>query len=180
MEIDATGLRHEEPTVSVVSCLPISRGRLSVVPWPWPCPHAAVVSHCICYIVRAFQDVTQAGSFLVDIDDPRSARISPGRGAESSSGWALGLDVLAARVTRGDRSGCDGDERIIVCSEDPGRQRSVLMNGRGGTSVDGGGLFWACGLVGVWAMGCCLSVSGRAACLARERNQGTSARIRIP
>lgn len=45
------------------------------------------------------------------MDDTRSARISPGRGAESSSGWALGLDVLAARVTRGDRSGCDGDEK---------------------------------------------------------------------
>lgn len=68
------------------------------------------------------------------MDDTRGARISPGRGSESSSGWALGLDVLAARVTRGDRSGCDGDERIIVCSEDPGRLRSVLMNAEVGTS----------------------------------------------
>lgn len=106
--------------MSVVSCLPISRGTVAV----------AVAYAEVVIVSTIYAD----GSLLLTWTTLWGTRISPGRGAESSSGWALGLDVLAARVTRGDRSGCDGDERIIVCSEDPGRQRSVLMNGRVGAS----------------------------------------------
>lgn len=71
---NATRLRHEDSTVSVVSCLPISRGTVAVsVRYPTYLP--------------VYLDVITSWS-SVDMDDNRGARISPGGGAESSPGWA--------------------------------------------------------------------------------------------